>query len=466
MSSPGALSRRALERRLVISLVTADLLACAAAEFGAYGLRLWLGGPWLGPLQQGAGMYLLALPLVWALWLLALHSTGLYDPRRVMSPAGGPAHALRGVSSGVLLIAGASFLSHTDYSRAVLLLFWLLAAALTVPVRWALGWHAIRLRKRGTGVAATLVVGCGELGEAIAERSQANELLGFSVVGLVQVADEAPRSRSFPVLGRLADLPSLIRQQGVEDVFIAHPGLDTAALMTAVYECEGLGAGFHVVGGALEVLAQGAELAGMGDLPVVELRPARLVPWQQACKRVADLVLGALLLALAAPLIAIVGLLVASEDGGAMLFRQRRVGLRGREFVMLKLRTMEAGAQAYANAPERPGDARVTRAGRWLRRTSLDELPQLVNVLRGEMSLVGPRPEMPYLVAQYEPWQRLRLDVKPGLTGLWQVMGRKDLPLRDNLQFDFYYVRNWSVWLDLSILLRTISVVVVGRGAY
>jgi exopolysaccharide biosynthesis polyprenyl glycosylphosphotransferase len=268
------------------------------------------------------------------------------------------------------------------------------------------------------------------------------------------------------VLGGLGQLDGLIRRYDVEDVVIAHPGLDTGALMSLVSGSEGSGVGFHVVGGPLEVLAQGAELAGMGDLPVVELRPARLVPWQQLCKRVADLVLGALLLAAAAPLLAGVGLLVVAGDGGPMLFRQRRVGLRGREFAMLKFRTMRADAEAYADAPESAQDARVTRVGNWLRRTSLDELPQLVNVVRGEMSLVGPRPEMPYLVARYQPWQRLRLAVKPGLTGLWQVMGRKDLPLRENLQYDFYYVRNWSVWLDLTIALRTIPVVLIGRGAY
>jgi len=133
---------------------------------------------------------------------------------------------------------------------------------------------------------------------------------------------------------------------------------------------------------------------------------------------------------------------------------------------MLKFRTMRLDAEPYAHSPEGPRDDRVTPLGRWLRKYSLDELPQLLNVLRGDMSLVGPRPEMPFIVAQYEPWQRRRLDAVPGLTGLWQILGRKDLPLRDNIEYDFYYIRNQSLLLDLAIFLRTIPIVIFGKGAY
>lgn len=133
---------------------------------------------------------------------------------------------------------------------------------------------------------------------------------------------------------------------------------------------------------------------------------------------------------------------------------------------MLKFRTMRPSADPYAPAPVNGEDARVTRFGRWLRRFSLDELPQLINVLRGEMSLVGPRPEMPFLVEQYRPWQRRRLEVRPGLTGLWQILGRKDLPLAENIEYDFFYINHRSLLLDMAILLRTIPVVIAGRGAY
>jgi lipopolysaccharide/colanic/teichoic acid biosynthesis glycosyltransferase len=168
----------------------------------------------------------------------------------------------------------------------------------------------------------------------------------------------------------------------------------------------------------------------------------------------------------AAPLLAWCALRVRLDSPGPAFFRQTRIGREGRPFEMWKLRTMHREVGRYEEAPRGPGDPRVTRYGRWLRATSLDELPQLLNVLRGEMSLVGPRPEMPFIAAGYDEWQRRRLSVKPGITGLWQILGRKDLPMHENLQYDFYYIRNRSLALDLSILIRTVGAVLGRRGAF
>ena len=151
---------------------------------------------------------------------------------------------------------------------------------------------------------------------------------------------------------------------------------------------------------------------------------------------------------------------------GPALFTQTRVGQGGRPFQVYKFRTMEIDSDPSARAPVEGTDPRVTAYGRWLRGTSLDELPQLWNVLKGDMSLVGPRPEMPFIVEGYDDWQRHRLDVKPGITGLWQILGRKDLPMHENLQYDFYYIRNRSLVLDASILVRTIGVVLSRKGAF
>ena len=199
---------------------------------------------------------------------------------------------------------------------------------------------------------------------------------------------------------------------------------------------------------------------------MLELRHPAFGPEQRLVKRLCDIVAALLLLLLTAPLMAGIGLAIRRSTGEAALFLQRRVGYRGREFVMYKFRTMPSTAEAYALSPEAPNDARVTPVGRWLRKYSLDELPQLFNVLLGQMSIVGPRPEMPFVVAHYEPWQRQRLQAVPGMTGLWQILGRKDLPLRDNIEYDFYYIRNQSLLLDLAIFLRTVPIVLLGRGAY
>ena len=151
---------------------------------------------------------------------------------------------------------------------------------------------------------------------------------------------------------------------------------------------------------------------------------------------------------------------------GSPIFTQERVGRDGKCFKMYKFRTMHADADPYAVAPHGRGDSRITKYGHWLRATSIDELPQLVNVLKGEMSLVGPRPEMPFIAERYDDWQKRRLSVKPGITGMWQILGRKDLPMHENLQYDFYYIRNRSLGLDLSILLRTVGAVISRKGAF
>jgi lipopolysaccharide/colanic/teichoic acid biosynthesis glycosyltransferase len=183
-------------------------------------------------------------------------------------------------------------------------------------------------------------------------------------------------------------------------------------------------------------------------------------------KRLLDLtVASGLLLLFAIPML-LIWLFIRLESKGPALFRQVRIGQGGEPFEMLKFRTMYTDAPKYAVAPTDPQDPRVTPSGRWLRKTSLDELPQLFNVLLGQMSMVGPRPEMPFLVDQYEEWQRRRLDVKPGVTGLWQVVGRKNLPLSRNMEYDFYYIMNQSIFMDLVILMKTVPAVIFGRGAF
>ncbi len=183
--------------------------------------------------------------------------------------------------------------------------------------------------------------------------------------------------------------------------------------------------------------------------------------WQLAAKRVMDLAIGSVALVLTLPLWCIIAALIRLTMREPALFRQTRIGENGEPFVMYKFRSMLAGPdEAHYDAE------RVTPLGRFLRKYSLDELPQLLNVLRGNMSLVGPRPELPRIVARYEPWQRKRLEVKPGMTGLWQILGRKDLPLTENIHYDFYYIRNQSLLLDVAILIRTIPAVLSGRGAY
>jgi exopolysaccharide biosynthesis polyprenyl glycosylphosphotransferase len=210
---------------------------------------------------------------------------------------------------------------------------------------------------------------------------------------------------------------------------------------------------------------------------MIDLRAPALSEYQLLIKRAFDLSLTVVGMVVALPLMGLLALLILILDGPPVIFRQARAGENGRSFVIYKFRSMVPGAEAVREpvaAPrvdgdlqnKSPDDPRVTPIGRFLRRTSLDELPQLFNVLRGEMSLVGPRPEMPFLVETYQPWQRKRFSVPPGLTGWWQINGRSDRPMHLNTEDDLYYINNYSIWLDIEILVRTLWVVIVGRGSY
>ena len=441
-------------------MVVADGLGAAAALPVAYGIRVWLGTGRLAALSHPLAVYTQVLPEVVALWLLTGYAVGLYRTS-VTNVWGQVAPVLRAGLFGSLALAGAAFLSHFDYSRAVLVLFGLVATALELGVRLAAAW-AWQRRVAAKGPERALIVGTGELARVVAERLASEPPPGHDLVGFISTnGDEGG-----DVVGHLEDLPALLDALQVEEVFMAAPNLDTDRIMTIV-DAAGGRAVFYLVDGPVQALTDLGTPGGPGRFPVLHL-PGAATPSVAylVAKRLLDVIVSALLLLVLAPVLLVVAWLVRRETGASALFVQERIGYRGRPFKMYKFRTMRPDVEPYAPGPETPDDPRVTRIGRWLRRYSLDELPQLFNVLRGEMSLVGPRPEMPFLVERYRPWQRRRLDAKPGITGLWQIMGRKDLPLIDNIEYDFYYLRHQSLLLDLEILLRTIPVVLGGKGAY
>lgn len=456
--------RRRSEIRFVALLVLSDLLVGTAAVLLSYLLRrhAWY---MLSPLGHDLLVYLRALPAVLVIWVAVFAALGMYEPRRTLSPVAARAADFRAVSLATLMLAAAIFLSHFAYSRVILLEFWALALLLTWTTRAAWGQARQQALARPENVSRTVIVGCGDLARIVLERLRQFPF-GLDPVGFVATGEAPAEVDGLPVLGGLAALPELLREREVDEVLVADPDVSAGALMEVVRASEALHVEFLVVAGPLQVLTAHTELSGPADLPVLELPNRAFGPGQRLAKRVCDFLVAALLTVLLGPLMLLLSLLIWRRMGSPVLFRQVRVGYKGREFTMLKFRTMRPDAEAYALSPSSRDDDRVTPFGRWLRKYSVDELPQLFNVLRGEMSLVGPRPEMPFIVAQYEPWQRRRLDAIPGMTGLWQILGRKDLPLRDNLEYDFYYIRNQSLLLDVAIFLRTLPLVIFGRGAY
>jgi len=459
-------TRRAFERRHVVLLLASDVGSCVAAVLAAYGLRFVTPEAWFGPLAQPLTMYLKALPVVLALWVVVFEGLGLYRVSRIIRPFHDLFDTFHAVTLATILVAAVSFLSLTNYSRAMLFLFWGVGLVLVGTGRSVLSGVRERALRAGVARSRTAIVGRGELAQLIARRLQSHPELGYEPIGFVQAHADGAEETAEPCLGTLAELPQIVAGEHVDEVIVAHLGLGPGELLAVVGRCEHLPVEFRVLAGPFEVLTGQAVIEGLTDLPTIELRQRDFPLWAEAVKRLADLLLAALLMVVLSPLWLVLAVLVRRQTGVSALFRQVRVGHYGRDFVMYKFRSMREDSDPYAPSPDDPGDPRITPIGRWMRRFSLDEMPQLLNVLRGDMSLVGPRPEMRFIVDRYEPWQMRRLDAKPGLTGLWQILGRKDLPLTANIEYDFYYIRNRSLLLDLAIVLRTIPLVVRGKGAY
>ena len=298
--------------------------------------------------------------------------------------------------------------------------------------------------------------------------------IAYDFVGAV---GPSPEGMPLPFLGRLADLPRIFSERELDELIVAETDFDDRALIELVDLAHRRGVRVRVAPTTAELLTQRAEYVPGQGVPLFELRPPAFVGTDWAVKRTFDLAVSVLVIVIGLPVWIAIAVAIKVGSRGPVFFRDRRVGLNEREFGMLKFRTMYADAPEHQERLEAANEAegalfklrddpRVTPVGRVLRRFSLDEVPQVLNVLRSEMSLVGPRP-LPLRDFQLlEPWHRKRYLVFPGMTGLWQIAGRSDLSFDDLVRLDFYYLENWSIWLDISILLRTIPAVLAARGAY
>ncbi len=283
--------------------------------------------------------------------------------------------------------------------------------------------------------------------------------------------------RDRPYLGDIEDLHNLLIEKGFDEVIVAHPGLDEETILNIIYECRKEQVQFELVPPFWHLLRGKIVVEDIGDVHATAFADLALKGWQRIAKRIIDITFSTLLIIILSPLLLTLAIAIKLTSKGPVFFLQERIGRNGRKFRMLKFRSMYKDAEErlkeYLDKNEAEGpifkmkdDPRITSVGRILRRLSLDELPQLFNVLKGEMSLVGPRPPLEREVEKYKRWQLQRIDVTPGMTGLWQVSGRSDLPFEKMVELDIYYIEHWTIWLDLLILLKTIPAVVSGKGAY
>lgn len=341
------------------------------------------------------------------------------------------------------------------------------------------------MHARGRWTDRVLVVGAGPAGERVM-----SALIGQSRYDLAGFVEDAPTAEDFAVatqyavvrpdrLGATHDLPEVIRDHEIDEVIIALPTTAHDQLYWAIEQCRAGRVPFTLLPDLFELSLDRVEIHSLNGLPLISTQDAGLHGEFPLSKRIFDLAFGGLgLLVCTIPML-IIALLIRLDSRGPALYPQTRIGRGGRRFTCFKFRTMYVGAdqerhQLLASASytgdrvafKMKDDPRRTRMGSWLRRTSLDELPNLFNVIRGEMSLVGPRPHVPDEVDMYEPWHRQRLAITPGMTCLWQVNGRSDLSFDEQVRFDLYYAERWSLWLDVKIILRTFPAVLSRRGAY
>ncbi len=446
--------------------------------------------------------YFELLFLVVPIRVLALFYFDLYRLRGEFSLVEDGVRVFKAALVGSLLVIAAAFLYRGgfefrafSYARGVFLLDFALAFLFCVALRLAARAAQIVVRRRGVNLIPTLIVGRGrEASLCVAEMRDRPEL-GYRIIGVVEseplgVGATTPESfEGLPVVGRVEELAELLRETRANEVIITDPNVSRDLLFEVM-----MGAGrrsgveFRLAPSLFSFLPRKTEVDQIGALPMIKLFREPLPRAARATKRACDILLAGLALFVLSPAWLLVALLIKLDSRGPIFYRQERVGMDGRLFLFYKFRTMRAGSDDRAHrefqrkyiagrpdtnlgASERPvykmrDDPRITRVGRVLRRLSLDELPQLWNVLRGDMSVVGPRPPIPYEVEAYDLWHRQRLDMKPGLTGLWQVSGRNSLSFEEMVKLDLFYIENWSPLLDLKIILKTLPVMLRGDDAY
>lgn len=439
-------------------LVPLDALAILAAFSAAYWLRAHQEVIYI---WQFADYFKFIFSLV-PFWIIIFALEGLYSIKNTRRGFDEMARIALGVSSGIMLVVSYIFLSRTEFFSRLIIIYGLVLSFVFV----GLARLIVRLVQRyllrfGIGVHRVLLIGKEDDAKKVIQAIKSGTEPGFEIVKIIaSVAD--------------INLEKTLEDSPFDEVIVAAKNLSERTLAEIVAFCHERDLVFRLIPSAFRVQTSHLDVLTLGQTPVLEFRRTPLEGWGRIIKRIVDVIGALVALVLFSPLMLVsaIGIKLTSA-GGPMLFRQRRVGPKGL-FTFYKFRTMMPGAELehdklikeHGNMFKLKEDPRVFPFGALLRRTSIDELAQLFNVIKGDMSLVGPRPPMPEEVKYYNSFHRQRLGIKPGITGLWQVSGRSEIDFDEWVRMDLYYIEHWSLWLDFQILLKTLWVVLVGRGAY
>ncbi|MBM3986562.1 MAG: sugar transferase [Planctomycetes bacterium] len=495
LSAAGTFVRRNFEPLVLSVQVLVDLAVIWLACWLGWTLRESLAGERGPDFAHYREVFLLTA----AVTLVSFHATGMYSPLKSLlnieefkSVAKSTLTSFLIVHALLLLLRTATGLPEhgiyrlliplhnfvnieiTDergvwqFSRMGVLLAFVMIGLLTTTSRFC-SFKVIQwLHRHGIGNRNVLIFGTGDTARRLQKKFVLVPTLGLNLLGFVSARRDEVGSRidRFEVLGVAEELEFLIRRHKISEVFVAIPEADERELMSLIETLEREDVVYHIVPRFHHIFSHRVRIETLDSIPLVT-RPDRKPSFlQSTAKRTLDLFVALTALAFAAPLFIATAILIRRESPGPVFFRQKRVGKDGAQFEMLKFRTMHVEQGGDAPKPKSPHDPRLTAIGRWLRRYSLDELPQLINVLTGEMSIVGPRPEMAFIVERYGPLERERLRVKPGLTGLWQISYARGEAIHENMEYDIYYIEHQSFLLDVVIIALTGFAVVKGTGAY
>lgn len=470
-------------RRLLARLVIlADILLINVAFAVSYWVRYEL--QWFKAVEEANyvpySRYFPVSLLLTVVLLITCKLEGVYNQPRDRSWLNQVYSIISGTTTGIIIMVVFFFFYRPDfYSRLIFLYAAIFITLFLSLSRLIKSIILSQLRQRGFGVRKLLIVGAGEVGRTIMRTIVAQPELGYQVVGFVDDNPEKGQSDigNFKGLGSLDNLPRLIQEEALDEVIITLPWMYHRKILSIMTQCQRQRVQARIVPDLFQMSLSRVDVDDLGGIPMIGVKEISISGWKLVLKRALDVTVALLGLIVLSPLMALTALLIKLDSPGPVLFKQVRVGKGGRQFVLYKFRSMRDGAEKeqekLAELNEAIGpifkvhdDPRVTRLGKILRRISLDELPQLYNILRGEMSLIGPRPPLPSEVEQYQEWHKRRLEASPGITGLWQVSGRSQLTFDEMVLLDIYYIENWSPALDSTIFLRTIPRVILGDGAY
>ncbi|MCA9962520.1 MAG: sugar transferase [Anaerolineales bacterium] len=467
---------RVLWGLFILAWVLTDFQMVVLAFWFSFRLRYLTGGadPFI-QLFHGFLTFLL-IPL----WLLIFGIFGLYNPKNLLNGFREYGLIWRAATIGMLSVVIGGFMERNQLvDRWWLLLAWGLSIFFMSIGRFWLRRIAYVLRQRGFLLSRALIVGANEEGRVLAEQLLHHRSAGLYVVGF---ADDQRRPGTHwagvPVLGRVKYLPQFIRQHNVDELIVCTSACKREEMLT-LFKTYGVvkGLNLRLSSGLFEIITTGLEVSEVAFVPLTRVNTVRLTGINRSAKLVLDYLVVLPFMLIGLPLFLVILLAVKLDSPGPIFHRRRVLGMNGKQFDAFKFRTMYVnGDEILAQYPELQAelaqnhklkdDPRITRIGRFLRHYSLDELPQFWNVLRQEMSLIGPRMIAPEEIAMYSKWDINLLTVRPGITGMWQVSGRSDIAYDERVRLDMFYVRNWTIWLDISLLMRTIPAVIAGRGAY